>query len=73
MGAMKALAMQLEGTLMWHELEPHEKNLRVGMVLSDTSKLIENMLEMGWTVEKIFGVILAEIEEQTGGDNDRQV
>lgn len=68
MGAMKAMAMQMEETTMWHELEPHEKNLRVGMVLSDTAKLIQNMLEMGWSNEKILGVIFAELQEQSGED-----
>lgn len=68
MGAMKAMAMQMERNNVWSNLEPHEKSLRIGMVLSDTANLIENMLDMGWTVEKIFGVILAEIQEQTGED-----
>lgn len=68
MGAMKAMAMQMEETAMWHELEPHEKNLRVGMVLSDAAKLIQNMLEMGWSNEKILGVIFAELQEQSGED-----
>jgi len=70
MGAMKALAMQLEETLMWHDLEPHEKNLRVGMVLSDTANLVEHMLEMGWTKERILDVFQSELTKQTGADTD---
>ena len=54
MGAMKAILMEAQETVMWHELEPHEKNLRVGLLLSEASKLVQNMIEMGWSKEKIL-------------------
>ena len=62
MGAMKAILMEAQETVMWHELEPHEKNLRGGLLLSEASKLVQNMIEMGWSKEKILEVIEKELE-----------